>query len=79
MKNNLQQRRKDKDLSLQNLGDMCGVSKTHIHGLEKERHSPTLKTAYVIAKILGVSVYDIWPDNTKVVEETITVRRVVSK
>lgn len=78
MKNNLKQARQDAGLTLQSLGDACGLSKSHLHDLEKETGSaPTLPTAYAIACVLGKSVYDIWPDETQVVEETIVVRRVV--
>lgn len=78
MKSNLKQARLDAGLTLQGLGDACRLSKSHIHDLEKETGSaPTLPTAYVIACVLGKSVYDIWPDETKVVEETIVVRRIV--
>lgn len=78
MKNNLKQARQDAGLTLQSLGDACGLSKSHLHDLEKETGSaPKLPTAYAIACVLGKSVYDIWPDETKVVEKTIVVRRVV--
>lgn len=45
--------------------------------LEKATSNPTLKTAYTIAKVLGVEVTDIWPNTVEIVEETITVRRAV--
>jgi len=62
MINNLKQARKDANLSLQALGDMCGISKSHMHELEKDAGStPTLTTVYSIAKALNKSVYDIWP------------------
>ena len=76
--NKLKEFRTDAELSLQKLGDMCGRSKAQLHELEKEGANPTLKTAYMVAKVLDKSVYDIWPDNTKIIEETIVVRRVVS-
>ncbi len=77
MKNCLKKMRNDANLSLQGLADICGVSKPHIHQLEKEDgSSPTLKTAYAIANVLGKSVYLIWFDTTEIVEETIIVRRV---
>lgn len=74
--NNLKKLRTENKFTLQELGDMCGMSKTHIHRLEKDSANPTLKTAYSLAKILGVTVYDIWPDTIEVIEETITVRRI---
>ena len=78
MENNLKELRVAKSMTFQALGDMCGISKTHMHDLEKGKSSPTLNTAYAIAKILDATVYDIWPDKTEVVKETITVRRIVN-
>lgn len=77
MNNNLKTLREAAGLSLQALGDMCGRSKGQVWELEKESANPTIKTAYAVAKVLGISVYDIWPDQTKIIEEIITVRRVV--
>lgn len=60
------------------LGDMCGISKSHVYSLEKGAE-PRIGTAYAISKVLGHSVYDIWPDNTEVIEETLIVRRIVNR
>lgn len=76
MENTLKQLRNKAGYSLEELGGMCGRSKAHMHELEKATANPTLKTAYSIAKVLDVSVYDIWIDTTEIVEETITVRRI---
>lgn len=76
MNNNLKQFRKEANLSLQNLADMYGGTKSHCWVLEKGTNAPTLPTAYAIAKILNKTVYDIWPDETEIVEETITIRRI---
>jgi len=77
LKNNLKKFRNKAGLSLQKLGDMCQRSKAQLHQLESDDANPTLKTAFMIAKVLDKSVYDIWPDKTKIVEEKIIVRRVV--
>jgi len=76
MKNNLEKLRKFSGLSLQDLADMYGGTKSHCWTLEQGKSSPTLKTAYAISNILNVNVYDIWPDNTEIIEETIVIRRV---
>ncbi len=76
MNSNLKKLRNKAGLSLQKLGDMCGRSKAQIHQLEKNPSSPTLKTAYLLAKVLDVSVYEIWIDDTEISEEIIVVRRV---
>ncbi len=80
MKNHLKKLRKQAGLSLQGLGDMCGVSKAHLHDLEKQDGScPKLSTAYAIGSVLDAYVTEIWPDTTEIVEEKITVRRVLVK
>lgn len=77
MKSHLKQFRSEAGYSLQELGDMCGLSKAHLHDLEKDTGScPKLSTAYAIACVFGKTVYEIWPDTTEVVTETITIRRV---
>jgi len=77
MNNNLKTFRESAKLTLQELADMYGGTKSHCWALEKGTSAPTLPTAYAIAKVLGRSVYMIWPDETKIIEETVTVRRVV--
>jgi len=76
--NNLKELRHEAGLTLQALGDLCGFSKVTMHNLEGGQ-SPRLEAAYRIAKVLGVSVYSVWPDNTEIIIETITVRRCVIK
>jgi DNA-binding XRE family transcriptional regulator len=75
--NNLKSIREKCGYSLQELGDMCGRSKGLMWELEKPSANPTLKTAYALSRVLGVEVTDIWPNTVEIVEETITVRRVV--
>ncbi len=77
MENNLKTIRTKSGLSLQILGDMCGRSKAQIYQLEKATSYPRLDTAYRVGQVLNVSVYEIWPDMTEIMEETITIRRVV--
>jgi len=79
MNNSLKFYRNEAQFSLAGLGDLCGLSKAHIHTLEKGESSPTIKTAYLIANVLNKSVYDIWPDTTEIIEETVTIRRCVIK
>ena len=77
MKNNLKQLRVSAGFTLKSLGDMCGWHSQQIAQLERsDTTNPTLSTAYVLATALGVDVTDIWPNDMKVGEETITVQRV---
>lgn len=75
--NNLKQLREEAGLSLSQLGRLCGKSKAHMWELEKEAsNNPTLKTAYALANVLEVDVYDIWPDTTEIEVEKVEIRRV---
>jgi len=77
VKNNLKKYRKKAGFTHQKLADECGLSKSHVWEIEvKQTSSPTLKTAYAISAILGVTVFDIWPNTVEIVEEIITVRRI---
>jgi len=79
MKNNLKEFREDAGLTLSQLGGRCGISTGRVRQLEREDANPTLRTAYLISSILTGSVYDIWPDTTEIIEETVTIRRCVIK
>jgi len=79
VRNNLAKIRASEGMSLQDLANVCGVTKNAIHRLEHEQNNPKLTTAYALANIFQMSVYDIFPDDTKIVEKTITVRRVVKE
>lgn len=76
MENHLKRYRKNAGLSLQELAEMYGGTKSHCWALEKGTSVPTITTAYAIAKVLDKTVYMIWPDKTKIVTETIKIRRV---
>lgn len=76
MKNTLKQHRLKAELSLQKLADMYGGTKSHCWALERGANAPTLPTAYALAKVLGVEVYDLWPDETEIIEESVLIRRI---
>jgi len=76
MDNNLKALRKTNNLTLRELAEASSTSASYLHQLEGEYGNASLEIAYRIACVLGVSVYDIWPDTTEIVEETVTVRRV---
>ena len=78
MKNNLKHFRKLNKLTLQKLADMSNVSKTHISDLENNKSSnPTITVAYKICGVLGLNIEDIWVNNIKVVETSVTEKYVV--
>lgn len=78
MKNNLKKIRIEKGLSMQVLGENCGIAKGTIFELEKGAQ-PRIMTAYTISKVLDVGIYEIWPDCVEVIEETIVKRKAVIK
>lgn len=80
MINHIKARRKEQGLTLQNVADAVDMAKSRIWELEQQRDiSPKLSTAYLISNVLLCSVYDLWPDATETVEETITIKRVKIK
>lgn len=63
MENILKKIRHKQGLSLEMLSEMCGVSKSQIHELEKQdSHCPKLITAYAISMALSETVLYIWPN-----------------
>lgn len=76
--NNLKKIRKAQELTLEGLGVLCGVSKSHVYELEKGSE-PRIFTAYAVSKALGCRVYEIWPDTSEIVEEVVIVRRIVKR
>lgn len=42
------------------LAEQVGIHKTNINNLVSGKTEPKLATAYSIAEVLGLSVYDIW-------------------
>ena len=64
MKNNLKRFRKEAGLTIQQLGDKAGVSKSQICDLQNDEANPTIRTAAKIAKALGIDraeIFIIWP------------------
>ena len=48
--------REEKDLSIKDAAELCGLSKTAICEYERDLHDPTLFSASCIAKAYGVSL-----------------------
>jgi len=57
--NKLKKIRKDSGLTLVQLSNLCGVSKSRLSELEHGK-TPSLDTAYKIGNFFSVTVYDIW-------------------
>lgn len=64
MKNNLERIIRERGLKKIWLAEQANLNKATIPNLIKGS-DPKLSTAYKIANILGLTVYDIWPDLDK--------------
>lgn len=60
--NNIQKMRKKAGLTQDELGKMLNVTQTAISQYESEKRSPDIYMAKAIAKILNVSIDELFPD-----------------
>ena len=60
MKNIIEQKRKERGMTQQQLADRVHVSSRTIISLEKELYNPSLLLAYRIAELFGVTVEDLY-------------------
>lgn len=60
MKNNIKQLRKDAGLRQEDMAAQLSVSRQTIIAIENDKYNPTLDLAMKIAKLLGLSVEDIF-------------------
>ena len=56
MKNQIRFYRKQKQLSQEELAKRCGVSRQTINAIENEKYDPTLALAFQLAKVLEITV-----------------------
>jgi len=67
--NRIKELREEKQLSLQDLCDMCDFEKPNLVRMEKGRTNPTLWTLFRISEALNISLKDI-TDIEKIIERT---------
>ncbi len=60
MKNNIERRRKDCDMTQQQLAAALGVSRQTVISLESGRYNPSLTLAHRLAVVFGVSIEEIF-------------------
>ena len=60
MKNRLEEFRKSKDLSQEDLAAILEVSRQTIGSLEKGRYNPSILLAFKIARYFGTSIEEIF-------------------
>ena len=56
MKNRVQELRKAKGLTQEQLGEIIGVSRQTINAIEKEKLDPSLPTAFKMAEIFNLPI-----------------------
>lgn len=60
MKNNIQQLRKAKKLSQEDLANLCQVTRQTINAIENNKYDPTLKLAFDMALVLDTTVDELF-------------------
>ena len=60
MKNRIEELRKQKQLTQQELGSRLGVSRQTIISLENGKYNPSLQLAFNIAKEFGLSIEEVF-------------------
>jgi len=57
--NNVRKKRKELNLSQEELADICGLHRTYISLIERKKRNVTIKNIEVIAKGLNVEAYQL--------------------
>ena len=65
MKNKLQELRKNRKLTQEQLAEIIGVSRQTINAIEKDKFDPSLPTAFRMAQLFKKKIEDIFLFNDK--------------
>jgi len=65
MKNKLQELRKNRKLTQEQLAEIIGVSRQTINAIEKDKFDPSLPTAFRMAQLFEEKIEDIFLFNDK--------------
>ncbi len=60
MKNHIEERRRERGMTQQQLAEMLGVSRQTIISLEGGRYNPSILLAHSIAQLFGEKIEDIF-------------------
>ena len=60
MKNKLEQIRKDRGITQEELANILEVSRQTVNSLEKGRYNPSIVLAFKIAKVFGLQIEEIF-------------------
>lgn len=63
MKNSLPEKRRQRNLTQQQLADALNVSRQTINSIEKGKFDPSLPLVFRLARYFGVSIEDIFEDS----------------
>ena len=64
MRNRLKVLRAERDWSQAELGGRVGVSRQAVNAIETGKHDPSLPLAFKLARIFGLSIEEIFEDDT---------------
>lgn len=70
LKNRLKVLRAENNITQEELGKACGLSRQSINAIEKGKYNPTTLTALKISGYFGVTVEDIFKLNIEVQNES---------
>jgi putative transcriptional regulator len=56
IRNQIRELRTLRDMTQQQLADQVGVTRQTVIAIEQDKYSPSLETAFKVAKVLGVSL-----------------------
>lgn len=60
MKNKIQQLRKERKITQEELAELCSVTRQTIISLEGGKYNPSIFLAHSIAKVFGLSIEDVF-------------------
>ena len=56
----LKEKRKEKELTREELADRAGIHRTYVAGIEGGHRNPSLKNIYRLAKALGIKINEFF-------------------
>jgi putative transcriptional regulator len=65
MKNDVRQLRLDRNLTQQQLSEALSVSRQTVNAIETDRYTPSLPLAIALARFFGISVEELFHDESE--------------
>ena len=60
MENKIRELRKNKKMSQDDLAKACNVTRQTVNAIENNKYDPTLSLAFQLAKVLGITVDELF-------------------